>query len=96
MEMGFIADKSIAYEQLPCTAVAALTVANLTGCTKVVITPELQAVRWRDDGVDPTAAIGMPLAVGSTLEYTAAQLLRLRFISQVAGGLLNITYYSQT
>jgi hypothetical protein len=30
--------------------------------TMAFITPETNTVRWRDDGTDPTASVGMPLA----------------------------------
>lgn len=57
-----------------------------------IITPEGQAVRWRDDGVAPTAAVGMPLAAGVTLQYDG-DLTKIRFIEQTAGAKLNVTYY---
>jgi len=56
------------------------------------ITPETQAVRWRDDGTDPTASVGMPLAVGVTLEYDG-DLSKIRFIEQTASAKLNVSYY---
>lgn len=58
-----------------------------------IITPEAQAVRWRDDGVAPTATVGMPLAVGVTLQYDG-DITKIKFIDQVAGAKLNITYYA--
>ena len=60
--------------------------------TLALIVSETQAVRWRDDGVDPTASVGMPLAVGVTLQYDG-DLSRIRFIEQAAGAILNISYY---
>ena len=58
-----------------------------------IITPESQAVRWRDDGVAPTASVGMPLAAGVTLQYDG-DLSQIKFIEQVGGAKLNISYYS--
>lgn len=58
-----------------------------------IITPETQAVRWRDDGVAPTASVGMPLAAGVTLQYDG-DLSKIKFIEQTASAKLNITYYS--
>lgn len=58
-----------------------------------IIVPEGASIRWRDDGVDPTAAIGMPVSVGSTLEYDG-DLSKVRFIQQSAGAVLNIVYYA--
>ena len=61
--------------------------------TLALIVAETQAVRWRDDGTDPTASAGMPLAVGVTLQYDG-DLSRIRFIEQSAGAILNISYYA--
>lgn len=58
-----------------------------------MITPETQAVRWRDDDTDPTASVGMPLAAGTTLQYDG-DLTKIKFIEQVAGAKLNISYYA--
>lgn len=58
-----------------------------------LITPEGQAVRWRDDNVNPSATVGMPLAVGVTLQYDG-DLTQIKFIEQVSGAKLNISYYS--
>lgn len=64
-------------------------------CTPTIalITPETQGVRWRDDGVAPTASVGMPLAAGVTLQYDG-DLSRIQFIQQTASAKLNITYYA--
>lgn len=61
--------------------------------TIAIITPEGQAVRWRDDATAPSATVGMPLAVGVTLQYDG-DLTKIRFIEQTAGAKLNISYYS--
>jgi hypothetical protein len=57
-----------------------------------IIVAETAAVRWRDDGVAPTAAVGMPLAVGSMLQYDG-DISAIRFIEQSAGAKLNVSYY---
>lgn len=78
-----------------------------TGLTVPVLTPEGlngkpvlaliiaegAPVRWRDDGVAPTASIGMPLAVGVPFQYDG-DLTKIRFIQQSASATLNISYYS--
>ena len=58
-----------------------------------IITPLTANVRWRDDGVDPTAAIGMPLAAGVTLQYDG-DLTKIKFIQNGGTAELNITYYT--
>ena len=75
--------------------VPATDVNGLVGSpSTAIIRCETQAVRWRDDGVAPTATVGMPLAVGDVLEYTGGNLKQLRFIEQTASAKLNISYYS--
>jgi len=51
-----------------------------------------QAVRFRDDGVAPTASVGFPLAVGETLVYDG-DLNRIKFIESAASASLDIVYY---
>ena len=58
-----------------------------------IITAETQAVRWRDDDVDPTSSVGMPLASGATLQYDG-DLTKIKFIEQTASAKLNVTYYA--
>ena len=82
------------------------TVSSSIGLTVPVIAPdglnakpvfaliiaEGQPVRWRDDKTSPTASIGMPLAIGVPLQYDG-DLTNIKFIEQVAGATLNISYY---
>lgn len=63
-----------------------------TGATFAVIQAEAAPVRWRDDGVAPTAAIGMRLPQNSELRLDAV-LVGVRFIQEAAGAKLNISYY---
>jgi len=58
-----------------------------------LITPETQGVRWRDDDVNPTASVGMPLAAGVTLQYDG-DLTKIKFIEQTAGARINVSYYA--
>jgi hypothetical protein len=90
----------LGYQQITSlTSAAGLTVPtrNLDGLscrpTMALITPEGNAVRWRDDDVDPTASIGMPLSSGVTLQYDG-DLTKIRFIENGGTAKLNITYYA--
>jgi hypothetical protein len=90
----------LGYQQITSlSASTALTVpirdVNGLSCRPAIaiITPETQAVRWRDDGVAPTASVGMPLATGVTLQYDG-DITKIRFIEQTASAKLNITYYA--
>jgi hypothetical protein len=91
---------TLGYQQITSlSSSTALTVpqkdlSGLAGTPRIaIITPETQGVRWRDDGVAPTASVGMPLAAGVTLQYDG-DLSQIRFIEQTASAKLNVTYYS--
>lgn len=90
---------SMGYQQITdLSASTALTVPtrdpNGTKCqpTTALIVAEAQGVRWRDDGVAPTASVGMPLAAGVPLSYDG-DLTKIRFIQQTASAALNVSYY---
>jgi hypothetical protein len=90
----------LGYQQITSlSAAAALTVpvVDANGLsvkpTIAIITPEAAAVRWRDDGTDPTGTVGMPLASGVTLQYDG-DLTKIRFIQQASGAIINISYYA--
>jgi hypothetical protein len=90
----------LGYQQITSlSASTALTVpatdVNGLNCRPVIalITPEGQAVRWRDDNTAPTESVGMTLAAGVTLQYDG-DLTMIRFIEQVGGAKLNISYYA--
>lgn len=81
----------LGYQQIPAfSTLQALTVP--AGATMALIQPEAQAVRFRDDGIAPTASVGQPIAAGSLLEY-AGNLSALQFFPQVANAILNVSYY---
>lgn len=51
-----------------------------------------QNVRWRDDGTDPTDAVGMVLHAGHTLPYYG-DIRTIRFIETTASAELNVSVY---
>lgn len=61
--------------------------------TFALIVIEGQPVRWRDDGVAPTAAIGMPILPNNALLYDG-DLQNIRFIQTAATATINVTYYA--
>lgn len=82
----------LGYQQITSlSASTGLTVPD--GATLAVIVPEVQPVRWRDDGVAPTATVGMPLGVDTVLSYDG-DLKRIRFIEQTASSAINVSYYA--
>jgi hypothetical protein len=84
-------DRPLGYQQI-IGAVAATALTVPAGSVYCIIQTEAQALRWRDDGVNPTAAIGYPLAVGNELVYTG-QLDAFRLIQIAATATINICYY---
>lgn len=81
----------LGYQQITSlSSAASLTVP--TGATCALIQAETQAVRWRDDGTNPTASVGMVLDAGSDLFYTGS-LAAFRAIQTTASAKLNVSYY---
>jgi hypothetical protein len=81
----------VGYQQLTgMSSATGLTVP--AGAQFALIVAETQNVRWRDDGTNPTASVGMLLTTGTTLVYEAG-LSAIRFIAATAGAVLNVSYY---
>jgi hypothetical protein len=82
----------LGYQQITSLSSAAgLTVPQ--GATLALIVPETQNVRWRDDGTDPTASVGMPIFVGASLSYDG-DFNKIKFIEVTASAKLNVSYYA--
>ena len=80
------------YQQLTSLGTAqALTVP--AGARAAIIQAETQGVRWRDDGTNPTASVGMVIAAGSDFFYTG-DLAAIRLIEQAASAKVNVSYYA--
>ena len=83
--------KPLGYQQVTAlTTSTALTVPELAG--RAVLQAEAQNVRWRDDGVAPTASVGMIIAAGTDIEYNG-DLSLIRFIEVAVSAKLNVVYY---
>lgn len=63
------------------------------GTTLALLKVSGAPVRYRDDGVLPTASVGYPLAVGDELVYTA-NFSTFRAIQISAGAVLDVIYYA--
>lgn len=63
------------------------------GATLALIVPETQNVRWRDDGTNPTASVGMPIFVGASLSYDG-DFNKIKFIEESASAKLNVSFYA--
>lgn len=81
----------LGYQQLTSlSASTALTVP--AGAIEAFIICTGQTVLWRDDGVAPTASVGMPLTVNVGFPYTG-NLSALRLIQSTASATCNVSYY---
>lgn len=60
-----------------------------------LLNPETKGVRWRDDGVAPTASVGMLIEAGEYFTYQG-DLSALLLIQVEATAVLNVSYYSAT
>jgi hypothetical protein len=101
MQQGYKYDSALGYVQAAAgTFNAAALVSSLTfpgqsgpgipvGAQMLVIQPEVAAIRMRDDGIAPTAAVGYPLGVGGEFRYSGS-LAALQLIAQTAGAVVNI------
>lgn len=88
---GSLGGTALGYQQITSlSASTALTVP--VGSTMALICVEATAVRWRDDGVAPTASVGMPVAADRCFQYSVS-LSAIRFIQQAGGAVLNVNYY---
>lgn len=82
----------LGYQQIASGLNAANALTVPAGATIAVIIAETQAVRWRDDGTNPTATVGMPLPVQTPLIY-AGDLSLIKFIEQTTSAKLNVSYF---
>lgn len=94
MERGFIAEKSLGYQQITLDAVTSQALTIPAGTSFVLVAPEA-AIRVRDDGTNPTASVGYPIPSGAELKYTGTALTGLKFISQSGNAVINAWYFGQ-
>ena len=63
-----------------------------SGSTTTIVNVETSSVRWRDDGVAPTATVGMLLLPGQTLIYNG-NLSAIQFIDVTSGAAIVANFY---
>ena len=81
---------------LSVTSSAAVALTVPTDAEFAVISIETQAVRWRDDGTDPTASDGILLPVTTVGPWTYVGtfgLSRISFITTTGTATLNVSFY---
>lgn len=85
----------IFYEEISVGAAAVgLTAAQVQASTLVRVSFADGAMRFRSDGTDPTAAVGIPALNGQERVFLRSEALTAKFI-RVTGlnGLLRVTYF---
>lgn len=86
--------KPAGYQQITVSSTAiGLTIPK--GAQKAVFAVEAQPLRYRNDGVDPTASVGMLCAAGVQFEMHTKEALE-KFKAIRSGGtdsVLSVTYY---
>lgn len=61
------------------------------GATHALVQAEAKDIRWRADGTDPDANVGMLIAAGTTVEIKG-QLGRVKIIETSASAKANVTF----
>lgn len=80
------------FQQVAIDAAVGLTIPVDT--RMCVVCPTVQNARFRSDGTNPTAAVGVRIAVGELFVIDSLSIMTaIRFISETAGSLLNVEYY---
>lgn len=91
--------KPIGFEQITvsstaigCTASKINPGSGVAGANYALFRCETSDVRWRDDGVDPTASVGYLLRTNEELVYDG-QLSKIKFIRATADATIDASYY---
>lgn len=88
-------DPVAGHEQIgSLTSVKSLTLPAL-GENVAYVSVEAASVRWRDDGTDPTIAVGHLVRPGSDFWYEG-DLSKIKFISDSADAKVDVSYYAGT
>ena len=83
------------YEQITAIGTStakALSYSSYPAAAMALTQAEGDALRWRDDGTDPTSSVGMELADGDSIWYYG-DLESLKVIATTGTGILNVSYY---
>lgn len=86
----------LGYQQITNVS-AAVGLTPPSGSTQAIIIAETQAVRWRDDGTNPTATVGMLMAPATAtvlqgMKYDG-NLSAIKFIEVTPSASLSISYW---
>lgn len=95
MDFNAFGSKPRGFQQIVDLSAAVHLPSPPAGATTALIVAETQDVRWRDDGVAPTATVGMLLQKGVEFQYQG-DLSAIQFIQTTASAVLNVSFYSAT
>lgn len=85
--------KPLGHEQLASIVDEALTVP--TGAQRVHLVASVQSVRFRDDGTNPTASVGIKITAGAARPFLYRGDLDAFRMTQVSlGAIVDATYYA--
>ena len=62
------------------------------GTTIAQICVEGAGVRYRDDGIAPTALLGIPVAAGSCFSYSGI-MTQIQFVAQSGAPTIDVSFY---
>lgn len=92
---------SIGHQQLTVSSTAVgLTQPTGLRARRALITVQTDAVRWRADGVNPTASVGNPLAANDRLDWTdpmadySALIDKVKFIRVTTDATIDVEYFA--
>ena len=92
VELGYSQSKTIS----TVTTLATVAGGSLpAGATMALIQALTQNIRWRDDGTNPSATLGMQLAAGDQFFYTG-DLTAFKVIEETATAEINVSFYKQS
>jgi hypothetical protein len=80
------------YQQLVGPAAATFLTVPSGGAKIIEVCVSTQAIRYRDDGVAPTATIGIPVSAGTCFQYSGPLPL-IQFIQQAPTATIDVSYY---
>lgn len=99
LSVMLLVGKPQGYAQATVSTTAIALPSIPASCDRVVIMFEDTGnVRWRDDGTDPTATVGMFLYAGQTIELAAQKsITQFKVIRQgTADVTMNVSYYTRS
>ena len=86
--------KPLGFQQITSLSSATGLTLPSSDARVAIIRCTTQNVRWRDDGTNPTASVGIPMLPGDMPIAFDGDLNTIKFIEETSGGILNVSYYS--